>query len=253
MRMLLQTSLACLIAAAAVQANAAGPQPRHGAMETPVARQLFCYKAQDYYWPEDGSGIKDPGCRAAYQHVYKKFGNDKAQAEYQFVQWSEVSKNIPEPGYEDFKNVKAAIPDGQLCSAGNSVAKPAALKPHQTVNDKSGLDVPAQWPAHLLVKDNDNKVELVYYAQVPHSPGFWEIYITKPGFDRTKKALAWDDLEAEPIAKFGDIPVEGGKYQMVVDLGDRVGDYLIYSRWQRIDPEGEGFYNCSDVNIVSSK
>lgn len=253
MKTLLQSSLACLITAVTLQATAAQPQPRHGAMEMPVARQFFCYKAQDYYWPDDGSNIKNPGCKAAYQHVYEKFGKNKPQAEYQFVQWNEVSKNIPEPGYEDFNNVKAAIPDGQLCSAGNSVTAPAKLKRHQTVNDKSGLDVPAEWPAHLLVKDSDNKVELIYNAHVPHDPGFWEIYITKPGFDRSKKALAWGDLEAEPIAKFGDIPVEAGKYKMVVDLGDRVGDYLIYSRWQRIDPAGEGFYNCSDVNIVSSK
>jgi predicted carbohydrate-binding protein with CBM5 and CBM33 domain len=25
---------------------------------------------------------------------------------------------------------------------------------------------------------------------------------------------------------------------------------LLYSRWQRDDVVGEGFYNCSDINIV---
>ncbi|MNO95611.1 Chitin binding domain protein [compost metagenome] len=253
MKPFLRTSLACLVTAAAIQANAAQPQPRHGAMEMPLARQFFCYKAADYFWPDDGSSIKNPGCRAAYQHVYKKFGNNKPQAEYQFVQWNEVSKNVPEPDYRDIEKVKAAIPDGQLCSAGNVVAATTKLAPQSTVNDKSGLDIPAAWPAHLLVKDSSNKVELTYNAHVAHDPGFWEIYITKPGFDRTKKSLTWGDLEDKPIAEFGDIPVVGGKYLMQVDLGDRTGDYLIYSRWQRDDPAGEGFYNCSDVNIVTNR
>jgi Uncharacterized protein conserved in bacteria len=241
-------------------------------MENPVARQVFCEKAGGYYWPEDGSGIADPACRAAYQHVYKKFGNHAQQAQYQFFQWHEYSKNIPAPDYNDIEKVKAAIPDGQLCSAGN-VVEAQKLVPmlkagnaaqakrqgedyansSQSLNDKSGMDVPAAWKLHELKKGSDNVAELIYNAHVPHSPSFWEIYITKPGFDRAKKALAWDDLEAKPIATFDDIPVEGGKYKMKVDLGDRTGGYLIYSRWQRKDSAGEGFYNCSDVNIVSSK
>lgn len=32
---------------------------------------------------------------------------------------------------------------------------------------------------------------------------------------------------------------------------DRTGTAVIFTRWQRIDAVGEGFYNCSDVNIKS--
>ena len=31
---------------------------------------------------------------------------------------------------------------------------------------------------------------------------------------------------------------------------DRVGDAILYTRWQRNDVVGEGFYNCSDITIV---
>ena len=33
---------------------------------------------------------------------------------------------------------------------------------------------------------------------------------------------------------------------------DRSGDAILYTRWQRIDVAGEGFYNCSDITLNSN-
>lgn len=258
MNLYLQSALASLVAGFTLHGTAAPIEPRHGAMETPIARQLACYQAQDFYWPPDGSGIKSQGCKAAYQHVYTKFGNDAQQAVYQFNQWHEVSKNVKD--YKNLDEVKKAIPDGQLCSAGNSVDASERASAAKEVgsagilvlaNDKSGLDVPANWQAQTLAKGADNKVKMRYKIQAAHNPSYWEIYVSKPDYDPKVRALNWDDLEL--VGEFGDVSPINGYYELDVDLKDSEGRRVIYSRWQRQDSAGEGFYNCSDVNIVSSR
>ncbi|NQD75659.1 lytic polysaccharide monooxygenase [Pseudomonas sp. CM27] len=263
MKQYLQTSLACLVAGASLQANAAQPQPQHGAMEVPIARQYACYKAQDYYWPEDGSKIKGDGCRAAYQHVFKKYDSDAVQAAYQFNQWHETSKNVMD--YNNMEAVKAAIPDGQLCSAGNAPDKitvtalltriksvlKGGIGVTTLVNDKSGLDQPANWTPYELVKGADNKADFRFKIMAPHNPSFWQFYVSKPGYDPTTQVLKWDDLEL--VHEEGNVQPVNGHYEMQVDLKENTGRRVIYTRWQREDSAGEGFYNCSDVNIVSGK
>ncbi|MDN4499380.1 lytic polysaccharide monooxygenase [Pseudomonas mosselii] len=259
---LLHTSFIGLLASAAIHADAAPIAPMHGAMEVPVARQLACYNAQDFNWPEDGSGIKSPGCKAAYQHVYRKFNNNAQQAVYQFNQWHEVSKNVTD--YRNIEAVKKAIHDGQLCSAGNVVDAAEVRKAQGEVNrsapnkqllvlanDKSGLDQPAEWATQELRKDANNKVHMRYKIQAVHNPSYWEIYVSKPGYNPAERALKWDDLEL--VQEIGDVPPVNGYYELEVDLKNHSGKRVIYSRWQRVDPAGEGFYNCSDVIIVGGK
>lgn len=236
--------IAASLAAGSVHVNAAPVEPMHGAVEMPVSRQYYCYQQGDYNWPVDGSNIKSPGCKAAYQHVYKKSGNNAQQAVYQFNQWHEVSKNVV-----DFRNkeaVKKAIPDGQLCSAGNSLAETKAKSTQ--VNDKSGLDVPADWHVQDWKKDDDNKAHMRYKIMAPHNPSYWEIYVSKPDYNPTQQPLKWDDLEL--VQEIGDVQPVNGYYEFDVDLKEHTGRRVVYTRWQRDDAAGEGFYNCSDVNIV---
>ena len=57
------------------------------------------------------------------------------QSNYQFRQWNEASKNVAD--YNNPDAVKAAIPDGQLCSAGNVGAEWDERS--KVWNDKSGF------------------------------------------------------------------------------------------------------------------
>ncbi|MFJ4392695.1 lytic polysaccharide monooxygenase [Pseudomonas soli] len=264
-KFLLHTSFIGLLASAAIHAHGAMEEPvrpMHGAMEVPIARQLACYNAKDFDWPEDGSGIKNPGCKAAYQHAYRKFNNNAQQAVYQFNQWHEVSRNVTD--YRNIEAVKEAIPDGQLCSAGSDVDAAEVRRAQDEVNrvapnkqllvlanDKSGLDQPAEWVTQELRKGADNKVHMRYKIEAVHNPSYWEIYVSKPGYNPAERALNWDDLEL--VQEIGDVPPVNGYYELEVDLENHIGKRVIYSRWQRVDPAGEGFYNCSDVNIVSDK
>ena len=82
----------------------------------------------------------------------------------------------------------------------------------------------------------------------PHNPSYWEIYVSKADYNPTQQALKWDDLEL--VQEIGDVQPVNGYYAFDVDLKEHIGRRVVYTRWQRDDAAGEGFYNCSDVNIV---
>ncbi|HEY3983572.1 lytic polysaccharide monooxygenase [Cedecea sp.] len=238
---------------------------KHGSPLIPISRQYQCYKVGGYYWPADGSSIPQTDCRAAYQHVYHKYidesgffvpkkeGNKKStkeevdiiqQSNYQFLQWHETSKDIAD--YNNPEAVKAAIPDGQLCSAGN-VGKPNWDERAKVWNDKSGLDSVTTWRTTDIQKDGEGKIDITYDAAAPHDPSFFEVYISKPEYDAEKAALKWSDLEL--LGKVENVKLENGQYKFAVNAKNYTGKHVIYIRWQRIDPVGEGFYSCSDVNL----
>ena len=48
------------------------------------------------------------------------------------------------------------------------------------------------------------------------------------------------------------MPAEAGYYNLNLQLpADRSGPAVLYTRWQRVDVVGEGFYNCSDIELVN--
>lgn len=190
----------------------------HGWVEFPQARQSICYE-QGGIWT---GNPPNAACKAALE----------VSGTYQFVQRNEVAINIQAPDYLDAQKVRAAIPDGSLCYANDP--------------QKRGLGVEhSDWTRTEVAPGT---FELVFNATAPHNPSYWEIYLTKPGVD-VSKALSWDDLEL--IQEYGNIEVGADKkYRMRVTIpAERSGEAILYTRWQRIDPVGEGFYNCSDINI----
>jgi chitin-binding protein len=242
----------------------ASAQLRHGSVATPISRQYQCFKEGGFYWPADGSGIKESDCRAAYQYIYNKYlnkpgfvspkkeGNKNSskqevnlieQSNYQFRQWNEVSKNVAD--YNNPAAVKAAIPDGQLCSAGNVGTEWDDRD--KVWNDKSGLDVKAPWRTSDIQKNANGKIDIVYDATATHDPSFFEVYISKADYDAEKAELKWSDLEL--LGKVENVTPVNQQYKFAVDAKNYTGKHVLYVRWQRIDPVGEGFYSCSDVNI----
>ncbi len=194
----------------------------HGWAEFPSARQNTCYE-DGGFWTDE---IPNQACQAAY---------DQSGA-YPFVQRSEVAANVP--NYRDMAHVKAIVPDGELCSAGDSAKKGLnAVSPH--------------WQRTNVALDANNQIDFVFYGQAPHNPSYWEFYLTKPSYDPSLP-LTWDDLELIDTA--GDIAVDAQKrYRMKVTFpAERSGDAILYTRWQRIDVAGEGFYNCSDITLRGS-
>ncbi|QUM81181.1 lytic polysaccharide monooxygenase [Moritella sp. 5] len=190
----------------------------HGWSEYPVARQKIC-SDQGGIW----SGTPPNAACAQAKDI---------SGPYPFVQKNEFSINI-----NDFNNIKAvknAIPDGTLCYA----------------NDPQKKGMGAAHSGWNRTKVQAGTFQYVFKATAQHNPSFWQFYLTKPNADLSKP-LAWGDLEL--IQEEGNISAVGGKYHTNVTIPtDRVGDAVLFVRWQRIDAAGEGFYNCSDITIVNN-
>ncbi|MDO3381472.1 lytic polysaccharide monooxygenase [Gilvimarinus algae] len=210
----------CLLMAATAQQTLA-----HGYAEFPKARQAYCEEDGGYWWPADGSGIPNAACRAAFLEA----------GTYQFVQAIEFSKNVT--NYNSQAAVEAGVPNGTLCAAGDSA--------------KSGIDIPhPDWPAQQITLNGAGEFEYLFYASTPHDPSFWKFYLSKPGFNPATDVLTWGDLELVDEKSSASLQTINGKrfYVMNVSLPtNRSGDAILYTRWQRQDVAGEGFYNCSDI------
>ncbi|MFC3031598.1 lytic polysaccharide monooxygenase [Pseudoalteromonas fenneropenaei] len=202
----------------------------HGFMEFPKARQSICEAQGGYWWPDDGSNIPNAACRAAFL----------VSGYVQFTQEHEFSVNVA--NYLNQAAVEAAVPNGSLCAAGS--------------HEKRGINTPhADWQKTTVTPNSNGELAIRFRATTPHNPSFWKIYLSKPGFDSATQALGWQDLEL--INEFGTLEVvkdPDGKryYDMVVNIpANRSGDAILYTRWQRNDVAGEGFYNCSDITFAA--
>lgn len=83
------------------------PARAHGVVEFPIARQLKCFQDGGFWWPADGSGVPNAGCREAFRR----------SGTYPFQQWNEVT-GFPQD-YNSQASVEEAIKDGTLCSGGD--------------------------------------------------------------------------------------------------------------------------------------
>lgn len=202
----------------------------HGYMDSPKARQAFCQDDGGYWWPEDGTNIPNLACRAAYLE----------SGTVQFVQAIEFSVNTPD--YLNQTAVESSVPNGTLCAGGDTA--------------KRGMDLPSpHWQRSDVVPNANGEIQVRYLASTPHNPSFWQFYLTKPSYNAATDVLTWEDLELVQTHSNIDFikDAQGERYyQMKVAIPQgRSGDAILYSRWQRNDVVGEGFYNCSDINIVN--
>lgn len=206
----------------------------HGAVDQPVARQVYCKMLPDF-WSGNPS---DAGCAA----LAKKSG------QYPGQQWNEVAHLIKEPGYNDPETVKREVPDGTLCAA-------ADIK-------KDGLNIVSDDWYRTDVVPSNGMIDVRIIGTAPHVPSFAKVFLTRPGFDPTRSPLTWNDLvlihtEQLTVAKTDwgsnppSIPGASGYFKFPVPIpSGQSGKATLFVQWQRIDPAGEGFYNCSDINIA---
>ncbi|PKM17932.1 MAG: chitin-binding protein [Gammaproteobacteria bacterium HGW-Gammaproteobacteria-15] len=198
----------------------------HGYVDYPKARQQICKDDGGYWWPADGSGIANAACRAAYQQ----------SGGYMLTQHHEFSANVAD--YRNMAAVQAVVSDGSLCAGGDS--------------RKSGMDIPStDWQRTSINLAQSNEITLRFRTTTPHNPSYWQIYLSKPGFDSASETLSWNQLQL--IHQQNDVTAEAGYYNLNLQLpADRSGPAVLYTRWQRVDVVGEGFYNCSDIELVNN-
>ncbi|SAM32734.1 lytic polysaccharide monooxygenase [Pseudomonas sp. 1 R 17] len=208
----------------------------HGAVDKPIARQVYCKTLPDFW----SGSPSDNGCAA----LAAKSG------QYPGQQWNEVAHLIRQPGYNDPEIVKREVPDGKLCSAADS--------------KKDGLNIVSDQWHRTDVTPTNGMMDVRIIGTAPHVPSFAKVFLTKPGFDPTRSPLTWNDLTLIHTQQFeraqtdwgNNPPIMSGasgyfKFAVPIPSG-QTGNATLFVQWQRIDPAGEGFYNCSDINIVGA-
>lgn len=204
----------------------------HGYTLDPPARQFLCADAGGNWWPEDGSGIPNEACRAAYQ---------TSKTPLLYTQVHEYALNIP--NYRDETALQLGVSNGLLCSAGQERYRGMSI----THPEWQKTAVPLQGGQYTLK----------FNASVHHAPSFFEVYLSKSGFNSATEQLTWSDLELldsfenVPLTRTNGIPI----YEMPINLPSNrqeAESAILFVRWQRIDQAGEGFYNCSDVVFSSN-
>jgi predicted carbohydrate-binding protein with CBM5 and CBM33 domain len=123
---------------------------------------------------------------------------------------------------------RTRVPDGKLCSAGIDLYR--------------GLDLARDDFPSTPVKSGQN-LKITYRGTIPHQ-GSFRIFITRPGYDPSKK-LTWNDL-GDPLTEIKDPPLTGGSYRMKVTLPKRAGRHILYVVWETSSTP-DTYYSCSDL------
>ncbi len=125
-------------------------------------------------------------------------------------------------------NHQAAIPDGTLCSGGRTQSP-----------RYNALDTVGAWQAAT----KSRQFTLTVTDQAHHGADYLRVYITKQGFDPTRQALGWGNLEL--VTTTGRY-APAGTYATPVNAGSRTGRHVVYVIWQASHLD-QSYYLCSDV------
>ncbi|GAA1896290.1 lytic polysaccharide monooxygenase [Streptomyces sodiiphilus] len=185
----------------------------HGSIVDPAARAYSCHDRWGHDHLNPAMAQQDPMCWQAWQTDPNAMWN-----------WNGL--------YRDNVggNHQAAVPDGQLCSGGN------------TQNGRyRAMDAVGNW--HATDISNNFTMRLLDHAS--HGADYFRVYVTRQGFDPTTQQLRWSDLE---------LVRETGRYapaqniSFSVNASGRTGRHIVYTVWQASHMD-QSYYFCSDVNF----
>jgi predicted carbohydrate-binding protein with CBM5 and CBM33 domain len=197
------------------------PASAHGSVTDPPSRNYGCWERWGSNHLDPTMAQKDPMCWQAWQADPNAMWN-----------WNGLFRE----GVAG--NHQAAIPDGQLCSAG-----------HTQSGRYNALDAVGNWTATSI----GNNFNVRLFDGASHGADYIRVYVTKPGFNPVTTALKWSDLEQ--VSQIGNTPaaqwnqVSGGvQIDVPVALSGRTGRAMVYTIWQASHLD-QSYYFCSDVTF----
>jgi chitin-binding protein len=202
-----------LSAAAALLVGFAPTASAHGTTLDPPSRNYGCWARWGSDFQNPAMATQDPMCWQAWQTDTNAMWN-----------WNGLYRE----GVAG--NHQAAIPDGQLCSAGRTQG--GRYRAMDTVGD---------WKA----ANKSRNFTIDVYDQAFHGADYYRVYITKQGFNPITQALKWSDLEL--VTTVGKTPPQEHTY-LNVNAGSRTGRHIVYTIWQASHMD-QSYYWCSDVNF----
>jgi lytic cellulose monooxygenase (C4-dehydrogenating) len=207
-------AIAVLSAVAALLVGFAPSAGAHGSATDPPSRNYGCWQRWGNDFQNPAMAQQDPMCWQAWQTDTNAMWN-----------WNGLYRE----GVAG--NHQAAIPDGQLCSAG------------RTQDGRyRAMDVPGDWKA----VDKPRNFTVNVLDQALHGGDYYRVYITRQGFNPLTQQLRWSDLEL--VAQVGKTPPQSNTV-ISVNAGNRTGRHIVYTIWQASHLD-QSYYFCSDVRFV---
>jgi predicted carbohydrate-binding protein with CBM5 and CBM33 domain len=220
-RLLVSAMVGLLVATFVVVAMPASPASAHGNVIGPASRNYRCWEVWGSKFQDPTMATADPMCWQAWQADPNAMWN-----------WNGLFREGVAGNHE------GAIPDGTLCSGG------------QTQSGRyNALDTVGDWTATSV----DNNFTVQVFDQALHGADYLRVYVTNPGFDPRTTALKWSDLTQ--VATVGNTPaaqwdtVTGGvQLDIPVSVTGRTGRAMVYTIWQASHLD-QSYYWCSDVDF----
>ncbi|MDB1087941.1 lytic polysaccharide monooxygenase [Streptomyces sp. ACA25] len=185
----------------------------HGSIVDPAARNYGCFDRWGSDHLNPNMAQQDPMCWQAWQDNPNAMWN-----------WNGLYR-------ENVRgNHQGAIPNGQLCSAGRTEG-----------GRYNSMDTVGPWQTTSV----GSNFSLRLYDQASHGADYFQIYVTRQGFNPHTQPLTWNDLELVRTT---------GRYaptqNITVDVNapGRSGNHIVYTIWQASHMD-QSYYMCSDVNF----
>ncbi|MEV6847521.1 lytic polysaccharide monooxygenase [Actinoplanes sp. NPDC051411] len=223
-RLLVSAVVGALVAAIAFVGLPATPASAHGNVISPASRNYGCFTRWGDRFQDPAMATEDPMCYQAWQADPNAMWN-----------WNGLYRE------QVAGNHQAAIPDGELCSAG-----------HTQSGRYNAMDTIGDWKATTV----GNSFTVQLFDQALHGADYVWVYVSNPGFNPRTQALKWSDLTR--VAEVGKtpasqwIPVDGGvRIDLPVALSGRTGRAMVYTIWQASHMD-QSYYFCSDIDFGGS-
>jgi lytic cellulose monooxygenase (C4-dehydrogenating) len=220
-RILVSGLVGVVVATLAAVVIPAGPASAHGNVTGPASRNYGCYERWGSKFQDPAMATEDPMCWQAWQ------ANPSAMWNWNGLFREGVAGNH-----------QAAIPDGQLCSAGRTES-----------GRYNAMDTVGDWKAASV----GNNFNVRLFDGALHGADYIRVYVTKPGFNPVTTALKWSDLNL--VSQIGNTPAAqwqtangGVQIDVPVALSGRTGRAMVYTIWQASHLD-QSYYFCSDVNF----
>src|SRR4051812_5513122 len=201
-RILASAFAGAVAAVLTVAVTPSSPAAAHGNVTGPASRNYGCYERWGDKFQDPTMATQDPMCWQAWQAEPSAMWN-----------WNGLFRE----GVAG--NHQAAIPDGQLCSAG-----------HTQSGRYNALDTVGDWKATTI----GNNFNVHVFDQASHGADYIWVYVTKPGFNPLTQALKWSDLER--VAQIGNTPAAqwdpatgGVSLDLPVSVSGRTGRAMVYT------------------------
>ncbi|MFG1967743.1 lytic polysaccharide monooxygenase [Nonomuraea fuscirosea] len=191
-----------------------GTASAHGSTTDPASRNYGCWLRWGSDFQNPAMQQQDPMCWQAWQDNTNAMWN-----------WNGLYRDNVGGNHE------AAVPSGQLCSAG------------QTQDGRyRSMDTPGAWKTTLL--GSTFSVRLT--DQAYHGADYIKVYITRQGYDATTTRLGWNHLELiRETSRYAPANV----YQIDnLSKGSRTGRHIVYTIWKASHMD-QTYYFCSDVTF----